>query len=243
LSAGSAFAVALPELFARQGKGGQTSPAENHRILRRSEGFGDMKSIVGFLKTTLLGGVIFLMPVVTLALVMGKALQMAEKFVKPVEAHVPDNWDFGMGKATLLAVGLTVLVCFVAGLLAKTKYANWLVKGLETSVLSKIPAYEYFKQLGTSVLGVDALQQRPVVLVQVESGWQIGIEVEDLKNGFVAVFVPDAPDPHSGALLFVDRQKAMPVGASIAATLGCLKRYGAGSTALFQKIPAGEKAP
>ena len=71
-----------------------------------------MKSISGFLKTTLLGGVFFLMPIVTLAIILGKALQIADKIAKPVSEHVPGDWNFGLGKATLLALGLTILDLF-----------------------------------------------------------------------------------------------------------------------------------
>jgi len=170
-----------------------------------------MKSIAGFLKTTLLGGVFFLMPIVTLAIILDKALKIADKIAKPVSEHVPGDWDFGVGKATLLALFLTILVCFLAGLLARTKYARWVATSIETTVLSKIPAYEYFKQLSTSALGLDDLSKHPVVLVQVDAGWQIGVQVEDLGNGLVAVFIPDAPDPHSGALFYTPRERVTPV--------------------------------
>ncbi len=146
-----------------------------------------------------------------------------------------------MCKAILLAVFLNVLACFLAGLLARTKYARCLAGGIESAVLCKIPAYEYFKQLSTSALGMDDLQKHPVVLVQVDAGWQIGVQVEDLKNGLVAVFIPDAPDPQSGALFYMERERVTPVGASIASALSCLKRYGVGSTALLQALPAEEK--
>ena len=202
-----------------------------------------MKSIAGFLKTTLLGGVFFLMPIVTLAIILDKALQIADKIAKPVSEHVPGDWDFGLGKATLLALGLTILVCFLAGLLARTKYARWVASGIETTVLSKIPAYEYFKQLSTSALGLDDLSKHPVVLVQVDAGWQIGVQVEDLGNGLVAVFIPDAPDPHSGALFYMQRERVTPVGVSIASALKCLKGYGAGSTAFLQKLAAHRETP
>jgi uncharacterized membrane protein len=195
------------------------------------------------LKTTLLGGVFFLMPIVTLAIILDKALQIAEKIAKPVSEHVPGGWDFGLGKATLLAIALTVVVCFQAGLLARTKYARWVATGIETAVLSKIPAYEYFKQLSTSALGLDDLGKHPVVLVQVDAGWQIGVQVEDLGNGLVAVFIPDAPDPHSGALLYMQRERVTPVNVSIASALKCLKSYGAGSTALLQKLAANRETP
>ncbi|MGP0105940.1 hypothetical protein, partial [Rhodoblastus sp.] len=66
-------------------------------------------------------------------------------------------------------------------------------------------------------------------------------QVEDLRNGLVAVFIPDAPDPHSGALFYIQRERVTPVGASIASTLNCLKRYGAGSTALLQQLGANRE--
>ena len=60
-------------------------------------------------------GVFFLMPIVTLAIILGKALQIADKIAKPVSEHVPGDWDFGVGKATLLALALTVLSVFWLG--------------------------------------------------------------------------------------------------------------------------------
>jgi hypothetical protein len=41
---------------------------------------------------------------------------------------------------------LVALICFLAGLLARTVPAQHIVNALESSVLSKIPAYEYLKQ-------------------------------------------------------------------------------------------------
>jgi uncharacterized membrane protein len=113
--------------------------------LARGRDLGEMKSMFGFLKTTLLSGVFFLMSIVTLAIILDNALQIADKVVKPVSEHVPDNWDFGIGKATVLALGLTVLVSFLAGLLARRKYARWVAGGIESAVLSKIRACEYIK--------------------------------------------------------------------------------------------------
>jgi uncharacterized membrane protein len=136
-------------------------------------------------------------------------------------------------KGTLLAVGLIVLVCFVAGLLARTKLAKKLVKGLDSEVLSKVPAYEYFKEVSKSMLGVQELGKHPVVLAQFGGAWRIGIQVDGINNGLVTVFIPDAPNPHSGAVYFMPPDQVRPAGVPLAATLNCLKRFGAGSSALI----------
>jgi len=44
------------------------------------------------------------------------------------------------GAATALSVVLVALLCFLAGLLARTVPAQHVVNALESSVLSKIPA-------------------------------------------------------------------------------------------------------
>lgn len=190
----------------------------------------------------MLGGVFFLMPVVTLAIILGKAFELAHKIVKPVADHMPPEMDYGVGSATILAIGLTILACFLAGLLARTRAARLFVGGLESAVLSKIPAYEYFKQMGSSALGLDEKSKHQVVLAEGDCGWQIGIQVEDLRNGLVAVFIPGAPDPRSGSLFFIPVEKITPVDTSIASALNCVKRFGVGSGALFQLLAKNQDA-
>ena len=47
-----------------------------------------MKSILQFLQTTLLGGLLFLVPIVALVFVLGKALDLAHKLVDPLAARI-----------------------------------------------------------------------------------------------------------------------------------------------------------
>ena len=64
--------------------------------------------------------------------------------------------------------------------------------------VSKIPAYEYLKQESASALGVTEIGELPVVFVPMEGGWQLGLQTEALSDGLVSIFVPGAPNPHSG---------------------------------------------
>ena len=97
-----------------------------------------------------------------------------------------------------MSVVVVAIVCFFAGLIARTVTAQELVKALESSILSKVPAYEYLKQEGASALGVATMTEQPVVLVESDIGWQVGVQTEAASGGFVTVFVPGAPNPHSG---------------------------------------------
>jgi uncharacterized membrane protein len=103
---------------------------------------------------------------------------------------------------------------------------------LESSVLSKIPAYEYLKQESASALGVAQIAELPVVFVPMEGGWQLGVQTEALSDGLVSIFVPGAPNPHSGSVFFFSTDTVRPAGIKLAAGLNCLRRCGAGASAL-----------
>jgi uncharacterized membrane protein len=104
---------------------------------------------------------------------------------------------------------------------------------LESSVLSKVPAYEYLKQAGASVMGLGEMADHPVVLAQLGGAWRIGVQTDVVGGGLVAVFVPNSPNPMSGSVFLVAADSVRPASAPPAAAIGCLRRCGAGSEALL----------
>ncbi len=194
-----------------------------------------MNAIAQFVRTTVVGGLFFLAPIVVLIVILAKAFDYAKKGLNAVVVHIPAASDLSAGAATALAVAL---VCFLAGLLAHTLTAQRVVDALEASVLSKIPAYEYLKQESASALGVAEIGELPVVFVPMEGGWQLGVQTEALSDGLVSIFVPGAPDPHSGAVLFFSTDNVRPAGIKLVAALNCLRRWGAGASAIGASWPA-----
>jgi uncharacterized membrane protein len=78
------------------------------------------------------------------------------------------------------------------------------------------------------------------VFVPMEGGWQLGVQTEALSNGLVSIFVPGAPNPHSGSVFFFSSDIIRPAGIKLAAGLGCLRRCGAGATALGAAWPSAD---
>jgi uncharacterized membrane protein len=195
-----------------------------------------MKNILQFLRTTLAGGILFLVPIVVLGIVLGKAIAFAHKVVDPLAERLPVESVIGLHTPMLLAIGVIVLFCFFAGFFARMALAQKIVSGLEASVLSNIPGYEFLKNVGQSMLGVKQPEAYPVVLARFDDAWQIGFQVEVTENGLVAVFVPDAPNAFSGVVYFMSPDRITPANIPLAATLKCLKRLGAGSNPLLRGV-------
>jgi uncharacterized membrane protein len=200
-----------------------------------------MKTISHFVGTTILGGVLFLTPVVVLALVLNKAYDFARRGLQPVAKLIPDRLASGPTTNAILAILALALACFLAGILARTLWAKRLVSELEGSVLSKIPGYEYLKQAGTSVLGVSESAEHPVVLAWLGGAWRIGVQTES-GGGFVAVFIPNSPNPMSGSVFLLPADLIRPANVPLASVMACLRRCGTGSASLLAGLPAGPLA-
>ena len=192
-----------------------------------------MKAISHFLRTTILGGVLFLTPIVVLIFILGKAFEFARRALKPVGAIIPDGLVSGTTAEAILAIVLVALSCFLAGLFARTRPAQRIVAELESSVLSKVPAYEYLKQAGASVMGLGEMTDHPVVFLQMGDAWRIGVQTEAVGGGLVAVFVPNSPNPMSGSVFLAAAEHVRPAGVPLATAIASLRRCGVGSSALL----------
>jgi uncharacterized membrane protein len=192
-----------------------------------------MKPILKFIRTSLVGGILFLLPIIVVAIIAGKALAIAHKIVGPLAAHLPMESVIGLDTPKLLAIGLLILFCFLTGVFARTALAQKGINWLETSVLSNVPGYEFFKNLSGNLLGHETKQTYPTVLARIEDAWQLAFLVERLEGGHVAVFVPGVPSPQSGSVYFMTEDRIRLLDIPSPAATKCLKRYGLGANALL----------
>lgn len=188
-----------------------------------------------FFKTTALGGILFLIPVVILIAVFTKAHQMISKVTTPVLAIMPVERVVGIVIVDLLALALLLLICFLAGLAAKTPRAGKLVASLESDFLSQVPGYELAKTKLTTQLRFEK-DEATTVLVRFDDQWQIGFEVERIAGEKVVVHLPGAPDPWSGAVTIVTDDRISRLGSKQLATLSVFKQLGQGASAQMKEV-------
>jgi len=100
---------------------------------------------IKFLKTTFLGGILFLVPFIVLIAILEKALDVARKAVDPLADALFHGTSVHAYAGHLLAFGLLLVLCFLAGLAAKTSFARKSVDELEKKVLARVPGYDSAK--------------------------------------------------------------------------------------------------
>ena len=195
-----------------------------------------MKRVFKFMRATLAAGVLFLVPIVVLIVILQKALAIAGKVVAPLADRLPYESIVGMRTPVVLAVSVLVLFCLLAGLFARTKLAKRMIDSLENSVLSNIPGYHLFKSMGEDLLGTHSATPPPVVLIHLDEAWLFALQIETLENGLIAVYVPDAPHPTSGSVVFLTPDRVAATTIPERAALKCMKRIGMGSRALLRGV-------
>ncbi|MEM7463614.1 MAG: DUF502 domain-containing protein [Pseudomonadota bacterium] len=185
--------------------------------------------MTGFLKTTIIGGILFLVPFAVLAVVLGKVFPIAQKLVAPLADFIPFDSIIGLNVPIALTSALILLLCFGVGLLAKTRIAKYLVNRLENSVMRKIPGYELLQSISADVAGVGGKDGHRVVLVRFDDAWQFGLKIDEISGGkLVAVFIPDSPTPQTGAMMMVEADRVRPTNIPIASLFACLTHRGNG---------------
>jgi uncharacterized membrane protein len=172
-------------------------------------------------------------PIIVLVAILGKAHAISSRIVTPLAERLAFDSIIGVSAPRFLAIALIVLFCFITGLLARTSRARRLQDRLEGTILSRIPGYTLIKGIAESVAGTDRATIRQAVLVRIEDAWQIGLLVDRVEPGHVAVFVPGAPDPKSGSVYFLTEDRIKNVDLSLTSALDCVRGAGKGSGAML----------
>jgi uncharacterized membrane protein len=182
-----------------------------------------------FLKTTMVGGILFLVPIIIFIAIIGKALELTKKLAAPLSVLIPLDSIGNIAMVNLLALGIVLLICFLAGLAAKSTLARKSIGNLESRVLSKIPVYGLLKSKIDAIEQPEKAEGMKPVLARFDDSWQIAFEVERIQGGGVAIYLPGAPDPWSGSVCFVTEDRIQPLELTLLPVLRTLKGLGKGS--------------
>src|SRR4051812_37035103 len=106
-----------------------------------------MRAIVQFIKVTLVGGILFVVPLVVLVLFLREAVRLTADTLRPVARLFPTEKVAGIVLVELLALATIMALCFIAGLFVGTRPGRRVGDGLEQLVLRHVPGFTFLKSL------------------------------------------------------------------------------------------------
>jgi uncharacterized membrane protein len=206
-----------------------------------------VKAIKEFVKVTVVGGIVFLVPLILLGLVLKHAMAFASSFAGPIAAAFQDHRIAGVTAATIIAALMLLLLSFLAGLFARTSVGHDLARWLEDSLLGNLPQYRMVKTMADGLAQVEGGENLRPALVSIEGGWQLGYLLEEVRAGWVAVFLPQSPTPMSGTVMYMPAERVRLLDVPMGEAVLLVKRLGAGSvdalrSADLTPVPEGAAA-
>ena len=112
---------------------------------------------------------------------------------------------------------------------------------LESNVLANVPGYAFFKNVGQSLVGMADPHGTESVLARIEDAWQVGFLMERLRDGQLVVFVPGAPDAHSGSIFVLTPDRVRKVDVPMVEAVKIVRRLGRGWTIPVPSEPEGSE--
>ena len=191
-----------------------------------------MQRIAEFTKTTLIGGVLVVLPIYVSALLLVKTLSGIVALLSPVTAQLPADAQF----RRIIAFLIVVLVCFVAGLIVRTGTGLRAKNAFERMLLDKIPGYTLLRGLAGRLAGENKSEMFTVALAEIEEALVPAFIVEELDDGRYVIFVPSVPTPAAGAIYIIARERVHLVDVSFTKAVSVISKWGAGAGDLIKAL-------
>ncbi len=193
------------------------------------------KRIRKFFFTTIIGGLAAVLPLALLIVVFRWIISLIEKYIGPLVRLVNTHSTIQEFLLYVVAIIAILSAFFLAGLIIQTRVGKFFNVVLEKKYLMKIPGYKVARETVMQFFGKNRSFFSEVVLVDIfNSGTLMTGFITDVHNDFVTVFVPTGPNPTSGNIYHVKKDKIIhsrtPVDTGMKTIISC----GAGSNEIFK---------
>jgi uncharacterized membrane protein len=197
------------------------------------------KRIRNFFRTTLIGGVVALAPLTLIILLFRWVINLIGRGLTPLVDTIlqdPNPNPYFKFAIYLLSFAATLVVFFIIGLIIRSRWFRFLNKA-EDRYLLKIPGYKIAKETVQQFFGKHKSFFKEVVLVDIfNTGVLMTGFITDDQGEVISVFVPTGPNPTSGNIYHMPKDRVLKTSASVEAGMKSIISCGAGSSEVFASL-------
>jgi uncharacterized membrane protein len=194
-----------------------------------------MKPLTEFTRTTLIGGVLIVLPIYVSILLLAKSLAIVVTVLSPVTAQIPETMQFRQ----VIASVILMAVCFLAGMIVRTGPGKRAQLAVERNLLNRILGYALVRGLAARMAARQEDDMFAVALVEMGDGLVMAFVVERHDDGAFSVFVPSVPTPAAGAVFIVPKERVHVVDVAFAKAASVVSKWGVGARDLRAAMMQG----
>jgi len=189
-----------------------------------------------FIKSTVIGGLVFVVPFIVILALLLKALQFMMIIAVPLDSLIPVDNIGGIALINILALISLIVICFLAGLVAKSIFAKRIHQSLDSKLRLMIPGYAFIRGIAGSFDKDKADEYLIPVIAKFDDSAQLGFEVERLENGIVVIYLPGSPSPWSGNIVYMTDDRVEKLNLKFSSVSRTIQRIGVGSGEFMSNI-------
>jgi uncharacterized membrane protein len=200
-----------------------------------------MERLKSFLKTSLLGGLVVILPVAILVSVSLWIFRFVTGLIAPLTRLLINDSQINQYAADVIVIVLIVAACFSIGVLVKTRLGGFIYRMLENRILKLAPGYSMIKETVLQLFGNRKDSPFSSVAVARIFGNETRVTAfitDTHADGSYTLFVPTGPNPTSGLIYHVEGKYVEPVNVPVQDAMRSIISCGAGSAKLLRDHPA-----
>jgi len=197
-----------------------------------------LNKIKSFIKTTLLGGALIVLPIVILILVFNWLFEFIADKIQPLTYVISETSRLQEFYSTLLAILIILLVFFVVGIIVKTRMGKYTFEYLELKLLAKLPLYRIIKETTLQLVGSEKTLFRSVALVNIfgSDARMTAFVTDEHNDGSYTVFVPSGPAPTAGFIYHLPGSRVKKINYPVDKAMKTIFSLGSGSKELLSSV-------
>ncbi len=205
-----------------------------------------MDRLKSFLKTSLLGGVVVILPVVILVALIVWVFGVISGVIEPLTHLLVEDSELNQFLAEMVVIVVLLTACFSVGVLVRTRLGDFFYRFIEMRILRLAPGYSLIKETVFQLFG--KRKDSPfssVALAQVFGNETLmtGFITDTHEDGSYTLFVPTGPNPTSGLIFHLEGRFVHPVNVPAQEAMRSIISCGAGSARLLAEYAAGRESP
>jgi uncharacterized membrane protein len=198
-----------------------------------------MQAIRQFFKTTLIGGLIVVLPIAIFAAMVHWLVGLVIGLLQPLAkqlTQVPPVLSYLIVAAAVLGL------CFAIGVAVRTSFGRWLHETVEGRILSRIPGYKLIRETVLQFVGNKKSPFSSVALVRInQADVYMTAFITDEHADRYTVFVPTGPNPTSGNIYHLAKNFVCPIDVPVEDAMRSIISCGAGSQPLVKHLKIADE--
>ncbi|TVQ68633.1 MAG: DUF502 domain-containing protein [Balneolaceae bacterium] len=197
-----------------------------------------MTKFNNFIRTSMFGGLVVLMPIILFFLVVRWVYGAMTDVIYPLTSFLVEKTALQQLLADILVIAFILIICFAMGVFVKTQMGNLIFRGVENATLRHAPGYSMIKETVMMFFGRSKSPFSAVALVRPFSSetMMTAFVTDEHPGGSFTVFIPTAPNPTSGNIYHLPKERVHIVDVPVDEALRTILSCGIGSTNMIVRV-------